>query len=82
MATNWTRTSIIYELRKRGLTAARLADEAGMSRSSFYSAMQRPYPRVQRMIALALGLSVHEIWPQFYGPDGRRLGLIASRRAA
>jgi Ner family transcriptional regulator len=78
---NWTRNAIIFALRERGVTAAGLAADAGMSRSTFYSAMQRPYPRVHRIIAAAVGKPVHEIWPAFYNPDGSRRGLI-SRSAA
>lgn len=83
-AVNWTRTTILFRLRERGLNAARMAAEAGLTRSTFYSAMERPYPRVQQLIAGALGERVQDIWPQFYDARGRRLGVSkrAQRRAA
>lgn len=80
-ATNWTRHAIIFALREQGVTAAGLAADAGMARSTFYSAMQRPYPRVHNIIAEAIGRPIHEIWPSFYNADGSRKGLI-SRSAA
>jgi Ner family transcriptional regulator len=81
MTANWTRQRILYELRERGTTAAALAEKSKMQRFTFYSAMERPYPRVHTLIASALGLSRQVIWPQFYGADGQRL-LVNRRKAA
>lgn len=77
---NWTRTTILFKLRERGVNAASLASENGLSRSTFYSGMERPYPRVQRIIADALEERIQDIWPQFYDPRGHRIGV--SRRIA
>lgn len=84
-AVNWTRTTILFKLRERGLNAARMATDIGLTRSTFYSAMERPYPRVQKLIAAALDERVQDIWPQFYDRSGNRIGvsrLHAARRAA
>jgi lambda repressor-like predicted transcriptional regulator len=78
MVTNWSKVRIINELRERGTTAAALAAAEGLSRSTLYSAMERPYPRIHELIAAALGQRRQDIWPLFYDAEGRRL----SRRAA
>jgi Ner family transcriptional regulator len=73
MATNWSKDRIIYELRVRGTTAAALAASEGLSRSTLYSAMERPYPRIHDLIAAALKQRRQDIWPLFYDAEGRRL---------
>lgn len=75
-AINWTRTTILFELRKRGLTAAAVAAQAGLSRHTVYSAIERPYPRVHDLIAEAIGIPRETIWPQFYTAAGDRRRLI------
>lgn len=81
MTTNWSRNRILFSLREAGTSAASLADEAGLSRFTFYGALQRPYPKVHALVAAALGVSRHTIWPQFYGPDDSRLNIIRRRAA-
>lgn len=73
--TNMDRTSILFELRKRGVNAARLATEAGLSRFTFYSGLERPYPRIHNIIAEALAMPRQDIWPQFYDCEGNRRGI-------
>lgn len=70
---NWTRARILYELKERGIPAAALAASNGLSRSTLYAAIERPYPRVQSLIAQALERNLQDIWPLFYGDNGRRL---------
>ena len=73
MSANWSKARIIYELRESGTNAAALAAAHGLSRSTLYSGMERPYPRVHDLIAEALGRARQHIWPLFYAADGRRL---------
>jgi Ner family transcriptional regulator len=72
MQTNWTRQRILFELRERGTSAADLAARNGLQRFVVYSAMERPYPKVHKLIAEAVGQSPGVIWPQFYDADGAR----------
>jgi Ner family transcriptional regulator len=72
MHANWTRQRILFELRERGTSAAELADQHELTRFTVYSAMERPYPKVQRLIAAALDVGCETIWPQFYRADGSR----------
>jgi Ner family transcriptional regulator len=81
MANNWTKTQIVNALRERGTSAAAVAAAAGLSRFTLYSAMERPYPRVQQLIADTIGARLHDIWPLFYGEDGKRLSRVEQRRS-
>ena len=90
MAINWTKTKIVNSLRERGTSAAEVAKAAGLSRHTLYSSMERPYPRAHTLIARALKMNRHDIWPAFYGADDCRLSrreqikssLSAARSAA
>lgn len=86
---NWTRTHVIFALRAKGSSVAALAAAAGLSRFTVYGALERPYPRVQRLIARALGVRRCDIWPEFYTSDDKRpartaqlIGFGRSKRAA
>jgi Ner family transcriptional regulator len=81
MHANWTRQRILYELRERGTSAAELADRNGLTRFVVYGAMERPYPKVQKLIADVIGEGCETIWPQFYAADGRRRRIIRARAA-
>lgn len=81
MARNWTRHQILCALREHGLSAAKVAEQAKIKKSTLYGGMDRPYPKVNSLIAQALGVRKQAIWPQFYGPNDERLGLITSRPA-
>lgn len=82
MAINWSKQEILFELRQRGLNAATVATKAGISRYTVYSGMERPYPKVNDLIAEALGVPRQIIWPQFYDAEGNRIGIINASRAA
>lgn len=79
---NWTRTTILFELRKIGLTAASIAADAGLSRHTVYSGLERPYPRVHTLVSNALGFPKEVIWPQFYTTGGKRRTVIRRMRSA
>lgn len=78
---NWTKQRILYELRRRGTTAAALARKEGLSRSTLYGAMEQPYPRVHSLIAKALGSKRQTIWPEYYDARGQRLRTLVRRAA-
>lgn len=82
MASSWTKQDIIFALRAKGITAAELAKQNGLSRFTVYNGMERPAPKVQALIADALGVPRQKIWPQFYDAEGNRIGLIGASRAA
>jgi len=64
---------IKYQLRLRGSSLAKIARELGINRHNCHNALvRRPYPRVQRAMAAKLGLQPHQLWPEWYHPDGTR----------
>jgi lambda repressor-like predicted transcriptional regulator len=60
------------EIRRRGLTMKGIAQRAKLSESAVRVAMKRPLPRPEEAVAEALGLPLHEAWPERYRPDGTR----------
>lgn len=64
------RAWVRYELAKKGRTLAGVAAEAGVGTSTIYSAFRKPYPRMEWLIASAVGVAPSAIWPERYGLDG------------
>ncbi len=68
---------VIYQLTLQGRSLAQVADGAGVSRQCLYQVFRRTYPRMERVVADAIGLSPAELWPERYDADGlpiRRMG--------
>lgn len=56
---------------------AEVAAGAGVKRSSLYSAFLKPYPRMERVIADAVGMAPQDLFPERYDAHGlpnRRMG--------
>jgi Ner family transcriptional regulator len=62
---------IKYQLRLRGSSLAQVAREQGVSRDASTLALRKPYPRMERALAKALGLKPEQIWPERYDANGR-----------
>lgn len=67
---DWHRADIKAALEKRGLSLARLARLNGYARTSTASALHFPWPKMERLIAGAIGIPPQEIWPSRYHEDG------------
>ncbi len=63
-ATDWHKADIIAELKKRGWSLRQLSFAHGLSQSTVRAALERPYPKCERIIADALGLTPADIWPE------------------
>lgn len=63
-AKNMHREDIIAELKKRGWSLSGLAREYGLGDSTVRAALDRPYPKCEKIIANALEKTVAEIWPE------------------
>ncbi len=61
---------IKYQLRRRGYTLTSLGREHGVSRHAVGLALRRPYPKMEAIIARALGLHPVELWPDRYDHQG------------
>lgn len=63
---DWHRVDIVAALHKRGLSVRGLSVEAGLSPSTLKNALARSYPKGERIIAEAIGLTPQQIWPSRY----------------
>lgn len=73
------RAWVIYQLKLRGQTLASIARQASPSvtKQQTQKAMSSPYPRMEKLIANALGLKPQELFPErydAYGLPNRRMG--------
>ncbi|EAN4083954.1 transcriptional regulator, partial [Salmonella enterica] len=64
---DWHRADIKSALEKRGITLRELSRQAGLSPDSLRNVFTRSWPRAERIIADALGVTPQEIWPSRYG---------------
>lgn len=66
----WHKADIICSLWKLGTSVQKLSREHGYESGSLRMTLYRPWPKGERIIAEALGVSPQEIWPSRYHPDG------------
>lgn len=57
------RHEILARVRRQGTTIAKLARLHGCSPNNLYAALDRSFPKSEKIIADALGLTVEDIWP-------------------
>jgi Ner family transcriptional regulator len=67
---DWHPADIKAALEKKGWSLRRLSQHHGYSPDMVKTALVRPYPNAERIIAQALGLAPETIWPSRY--DERR----------
>lgn len=65
-AVDWHRADIVAEVRKAGWSIRKLSIAAGMSPSALNNALDRPWPKAERIIAAAIGVKPETIWPSRY----------------
>lgn len=63
---DWHRADVVAALKKQGWSVRALAREAGLAESTLYTALYRPYPNGEKIIAKALGKNPEEIWAKRY----------------
>lgn len=71
---DWSSHYIVFRLRERGMTLRRLSRLNGYSPNSATVATRVPWPKMERLIAKALGVTPQEIWPSRYHADGSPKG--------
>ena len=59
---DWHRADIIAALKKRGWSMRALAVETGFSYSTLKTALDKPYPKMERIIASAIGVPPEVSW--------------------
>lgn len=63
---DWHRADVISALHKRGWSIAALARAHDLGESTVRSALDKPYPKSERLIAEAIGVAPEAIWPKRY----------------
>lgn len=66
MQQDWHPADIIAGLRKRGTSLAALSRQVGLASSTLANALNRRWPKGERLIAEALGVEPEQIWPSRY----------------
>lgn len=72
------RAWVIYQLLLKDKTLADVARAAGVERQTLYHVFERPYPKMERLVAEAVGLTPQKLFSERYDADGlplRRKGL-------
>lgn len=64
------RAWIIYKVNLQGRSLADVAREAGVTRQALYHSLRIPYPRMEKALADALGLTPAQLFPERYDADG------------
>lgn len=67
---DWHRADIKAALEKRGWSLRRLSAHHGYAAGSILLALQRPWPRAEKIIAAAIGFKPQQIWPSRYHANG------------
>lgn len=69
---DWHPADIIAGLRKKGTSLAAESRKAGLASSTLANALTRRWPKGERLIAEALGITPEQIWPSRYRkPENR-----------
>jgi Ner family transcriptional regulator len=66
MINDWERVDIIYALKKKGTTLAALSRQSGLNSRTLNNALDRRYPKGEKIIARAIGVDPKTIWPSRY----------------
>lgn len=66
MISDWERIDIIYALKKKGTSLAELSRKSGLNSRTLNNALERRYPKGERIIASAIGVTPETIWPSRY----------------
>lgn len=70
MSNGWHPQDIIAAVRKRGSSLRALSLQAGFAKDTLYKALRRRFPNAHAVISDFLGVSRHDLWPQWYRQDG------------
>ncbi|MFA5633520.1 MAG: helix-turn-helix domain-containing protein [Porticoccaceae bacterium] len=59
-----------YQIHMQGLTMAQVAAAVGVDRRTLYQVFRKPYPRMEKVVAEALGMTPQVLFPERYDADG------------
>ncbi|WP_105640260.1 helix-turn-helix domain-containing protein [Cronobacter dublinensis] len=63
---NWHRADILAAIKKRGGSLAQLSRDNGLHERTLYNALERNWPKGEKIIADFIGEEVQHIWPERY----------------
>ncbi|MBA3110327.1 transcriptional regulator [Salmonella enterica] len=66
MQSDWHSADIIAALKKRGTSLSAVSRQSGLASSTLANALNRRWPKGERLIADALGVAPEQIWPSRY----------------
>ncbi|EDW0654487.1 transcriptional regulator [Salmonella enterica subsp. enterica serovar Weslaco] len=66
MQPDWHSADIIAALKKRGTSLSAVSRKAGLASSTLANALNRRWPKGERLIADALSVAPEQIWPSRY----------------
>ncbi len=69
----WHPADIVAGVRKKGSSLVAISKSLGLTSSAASRALLLPHTRVNAAIAAIIGAPLHEIWPQWFDADGRRI---------
>ena len=68
----WDAPGILAEVKRKGSTLTGLAEANGLNSSACRTALSRPFPAADKVIADFIGVSLHELWPDRYDENDQR----------
>jgi len=71
---DWHPADVLAALKKRGHSLAGLSVANGYHPTAAGKALKQRWPAIERLIAEAIGIAPHEIWPSRYNGDGTPRG--------
>lgn len=63
---DWESDAILTALKKRGVSIKEIEEKMGVRKNCARNVFYRPYPKVEEIIAEAIGVEPHVIWPSRY----------------
>ncbi len=57
------RADILAALKKKGWSLRALSLQSGLAAGTLKAALERPYPKAERIIAAAIGFAPEAVWP-------------------
>jgi Ner family transcriptional regulator len=64
------RAWVKYQVHLQGKSLAQVATDAGVKRSTLYTVFVKTYPRMEKVVADAVGLPPAVLFPERYDDDG------------
>lgn len=65
------RSWVLYQVHQQGRSLAQIGRENGVAtRANLYETFRKPYPKVEKVLADAVGLTPQQLFPERYDADG------------